>query len=543
MKFNKFCVLIITIAIALCSISISVYAWHTIEEGPYTKGQNPTTIYRVEKDLHNGFDKIVEKEVFLKKSEFKRTNSQTIKNENGYIETWYNEKPVYMYMENENLKYGCTRACFMPNEIKDAMKKGWLTGELFSLQLYNPDGTSKRVYGDDLETAFNDGWYTYPVKYLYKPDGTKEVFKEEEVAQKLEIGWYEYPVCVVYANDGRESIIKQEELESYLDIGYYESLEGMKILYAPDGSQKLVDIEDVDSQIALGWYEEPVCMIYNEYGQSSLVYEHELEMYRLAGWFEENDKKILYAPDGRSEEVIGKDVFSQLSVGWYSYPVAMVYSADGRSLVIPKNELDAYKNVGWDDKTTTMFSADGRELEVPLIQVELYKAVNWMTLEEYITFDLDRIVVEEGYAYAVSVVENFIEAIDDEYLLEFCFNERARLLNEWRSVNRCPIAVTGWDIDENSIGTPEVSVELRNLSDKTITAYKVKFTCYDAYGKIATDYSYKDGTVIGSSSRTVLKPNSVWSATFTLYGNEETAKISWPIITQIAFDDGTTWYR
>lgn len=544
MRLKQRCILTAVISIIICSISVSGYAWHTLEEGPYKRGQKPTTIYSVVKDDSTCFDEIIEKDVYLKSTEFKNSNILKVKNENGYIETWYNEKPVYMYIENENLKYGCARSCFLADDVNDAMKKGWMTSEQFSLELYNPDGTSKRIYGNDIEEAFENGWYLYPVKYLYKADGTKEVFSESNVSQQLENGWYEFPVCILYGADGREIIIKEEEREKYLNDGYRENIDGMKILYAPDGRQKLVYENEVSAELENGWFTQRVCMIYNEYGDSSLVYEYELDMYRQLGWFSGEDTKTLYAPDGRSETVAGKDVYAQLSVGWYSYPVVTVYSADGRSMIISQTELEAYKKVGWDDTIITMYSADGRELEVPLIQVELYRAVNWMTIDTYITLELDGIVAEYGYAYAVSKIETIIEDTDDVYVLEFFFNERERLLNEWRSVNGCPIAVIGWDIGENSIGTPEISIKFRNLSDKTITAFKTKFTCYDDFGNVTTDYPYlHNGTIEGSVNRETLKPDLVWTSTWSLYSNEQTAKISWPIITQIAFDDGTTWYR
>ena len=60
----------------------------------------------------------------------------------------------------------------------------------------------------------------------------------------------------------------------------------------------------------------------------------------------DDDKAVtMYAPDGRTIEVLSSEVEAYQKVGWYIEPVAVVYAPDGKTLVIAKDEVPAYKNV------------------------------------------------------------------------------------------------------------------------------------------------------------------------------------------------------
>ncbi len=60
------------------------------------------------------------------------------------------------------------------------------------------------------------------------------------------------------------------------------------------------------------------------------------------------DKTVtVYAPDGRTIEVLSSEVEAYQKVGWYIEPVVIMYAPDGRNLVVSKNEIPAYQNVGW----------------------------------------------------------------------------------------------------------------------------------------------------------------------------------------------------
>ena len=59
------------------------------------------------------------------------------------------------------------------------------------------------------------------------------------------------------------------------------------------------------------------------------------------------ERQIMYAPDGRTEVIDKCDVEAWKSVGWYEMPVQTMYAPDGRTAVVDKSDVQAWKNVGW----------------------------------------------------------------------------------------------------------------------------------------------------------------------------------------------------
>ena len=93
-----------------------------------------------------------------------------------------------------------------------------------------------------------------------------------------------------------------------------------------------------------------------------------------------NEMVIMYAPDGRTAEVLSSEVEAYKNVGWYTEPVVQMYAADGRTLYVGQSEVEAYKNVGWyTEPVVQMYAADGRTLYVGQSEVEAYKNVGWYT--------------------------------------------------------------------------------------------------------------------------------------------------------------------
>lgn len=86
----------------------------------------------------------------------------------------------------------------------------------------------------------------------------------------------------------------------------------------------------------------------------------------------------MYAPDGRSIVVPLEEVDLYKNVGWYTDPVVTLYSYDSREIIVKTEEKSAYMEVGWyDEPLVAMFAWDGREIKVKTSEVELYKAVGW----------------------------------------------------------------------------------------------------------------------------------------------------------------------
>ncbi|MBR1970283.1 MAG: polysaccharide deacetylase family protein [Clostridia bacterium] len=93
----------------------------------------------------------------------------------------------------------------------------------------------------------------------------------------------------------------------------------------------------------------------------------------------------LYSSDGRTIIVPTEEVPLYKEVGWFDSPeeakIITMYSMDGRTIDIVQAQRDAYKKVGWYDTKEevmiTMYSMDGRALPVYKAQGELYREVGW----------------------------------------------------------------------------------------------------------------------------------------------------------------------
>lgn len=93
----------------------------------------------------------------------------------------------------------------------------------------------------------------------------------------------------------------------------------------------------------------------------------------------------VYAPDGRTSIIDKNDVEAWKEVGWYTIPVTTMYAPDGRASVIDKNDEEAWKEVGWYTMpVTTMYAPDGRTAVIDKKDVDAWKKVGWFkSLDEY----------------------------------------------------------------------------------------------------------------------------------------------------------------
>ena len=86
----------------------------------------------------------------------------------------------------------------------------------------------------------------------------------------------------------------------------------------------------------------------------------------------------MYAADGRTQIVPLNQVEANKAVGWYTEPMTTMYALDGRTQIIPQSQVEANKAVGWYTEPVTMvYAADGRTLIIATSEIEAYKAVGW----------------------------------------------------------------------------------------------------------------------------------------------------------------------
>ena len=125
-----------------------------------------------------------------------------------------------------------------------------------------------------------------------------------------------------------------------------ENIAETTTMYAPDGRTIDVLKSEVEAYKNVGWYIEPVTQMYAPDGRTIYVLNSEVEAYKNVGWYIEPVTQM-YALDGRTIYVLNSEVEAYKNVGWYLTPVTTMYAPDGRSIVVSQYEITAYQNVGW----------------------------------------------------------------------------------------------------------------------------------------------------------------------------------------------------
>lgn len=82
-------------------------------------------------------------------------------------------------------------------------------------------------------------------------------------------------------------------------------------------------------------------------GRTAVIPSEQLSAWKNVGWYDYAPTVSMYAPDGRVASVETWNVDAWKAVGWHTSPFITVYSADGRSIRIPTEDVYKYRNVGW----------------------------------------------------------------------------------------------------------------------------------------------------------------------------------------------------
>ena len=396
------------------------------------------------------------------------------------------------------------------------------------------------------EFAKNYGLKYVNATIVYGEDGKTMMVDAKERESYLAGGnWAANPDPVkMYAADGRTKLVDKTKVEANKKVGWYEGV----TMYASDGRTTLVSPFKVAEYKKVGWYNGKPVKLYALDGRTKTVGANDVAAYEKAGWY--NGKPVkMYAADGKTKTVGANDVAAYEKVGWYDSKPVKMYAADGRTKTVGANDVAAYKKVGWyTEPVIKMYALDGRSKYVEKSKVEANKKVGWYLEADYIIKKADQNVKQYGYNTAIKTLEKYVDIYDPAYIDDSATRGRIQnkitsLFEAWRKSINAPLAVIDWYRSENSIGTPEIHITFRNVSTKTITSFENKFTCYDAYGNVTTDFSIYNGTFTGWMDDVNIKPGDEETYYWTLYSNERTMSISWPNLLRAAFSDGTVWAR
>lgn len=142
-------------------------------------------------------------------------------------------------------------------------------------------------------------------------------------------------------------------------ISIINDFENYTMLYALGDRSKSFPIDSISEQLTVGWYTEPVQMLYAP-DKSAVFKKSEVPAQLTVGWSEE-PFVTLYALDGRKTEVVESEVSSYLNVGWYrtlAETQQTMYAPDGRTITVYKSEVSTYKNVGWYETKSEALAAN-----------------------------------------------------------------------------------------------------------------------------------------------------------------------------------------
>jgi len=89
-------------------------------------------------------------------------------------------------------------------------------------------------------------------------------------------------------------------------------------------------------------------VLYAPDGRTIDVPSEDVELWKNVGWYEEPVGTVtIYAPDGRVATVAECDAYVYLNWGWYEEPVQYIYAPDGRTLVVKTDLVQDFVDVGW----------------------------------------------------------------------------------------------------------------------------------------------------------------------------------------------------
>ena len=212
-----------------------------------------------------------------------------------------------------------------------------------------------------------------------------------------------------------------------------------------------------------------------------------------------------------------------------------VWSADGRVMAIPTLMLPVYENVGWYGDVE-LWALDGRYIEVPYPDAEKYKQVGWYEYNDYRirTFrtSYKQNLAAKDYSAIMIDVEDYLYDLEGTQYAQELYAAKTYAMDAWRKESNAPLAVYSNSVYQSS-GDTIINLSVRNISYKTVKAFRIGFTCYDVFGRVVMVYSdyYTDDTW--------LLPSESETYTWERYG-DDIEYISEPEIMQVVYSDNTS---
>jgi len=117
----------------------------------------------------------------------------------------------------------------------------------------------------------------------------------------------------------------------------------------------------------------------------------------------------------------------------------------------------------------------------------------------------------------------------------------AKLKKELSANHNIPLKVLSATVSYNSIGTPEVNLTVKNLTKKTIVAYRMNVRAYDDFDRRANSWATNDNLFKGISQNNSIGSGSSQTDTWDLTFYDLATQVKYVKITEVRFSDGTSW--
>ncbi len=424
--------------------------------------------------------------------------------------------------------------------------------------MYSLDGRSLYVNDWEIEAYKQVGWYYGRPVTMHSLDGRTLLIGENEIEAYKQVGWFYGRPVTMHALDGRTLTIGENEIEAYKNVGWFY---GRPVtMYSLDGRTLTIGENEVEAYKAVGWYTSAPVTMHSLDGRTIVISANEIEAYKNVGWFY-GEPVIMYSLDGRTLRIGANEIEAYEKVGWfYGRPVTL-YTIDGNTTVVGENYVYYYLDNGWYTQPVTIVYAPNysgenftKELIIPANELEAYKKVGWYAtyseaLYVYINGVVNEYVAAGDYESAIYWTQEWEDHLEEPYL-SWVRGTGNTLANKWKNKEGCPLVITYTYVTTDDYGDPQANVNYINLSGKTVVAFRIQFDCYNVFGERCYNYngdSRIKGEITGEWIPDYRDYANIYDASWTyhyspyyMYDLYEIRNVKF---TEIVFSDGTKWSR
>ncbi|MUT68762.1 stalk domain-containing protein [Paenibacillus sp. NEAU-GSW1] len=156
----------------------------------------------------------------------------------------------------------------------------------------------------------------------------------------------------------------------------------------------------------------------------------------------------------------------------------------------------------------------------------------------------DKETVSKGYTkadnhYLDGTFEDNMRKLYEQKVAEY----KKYLKQELSKNKNIPFKIEGYNISYDVLGDPEANIKLTNLTEKTIVAFEISFSTYDAYGDKANGLFTDSNRFYGRGSNISVGMGETYTFTWSLSLYDTTSTLKNIQIDRVAYSDGTSWKK